>query len=114
MPKQHSKKIKKKVTKKKVGKKIGKKTSKRTAKPTTRIRELRNKRGWTLYDVADFLGVSPTLISKIETGDRHMAYDLAEKAAKLFQIDSMYELYNDDTPVYVVARPNRRTRLPEQ
>ena len=49
-----------------------------------RFNELRNKSGLTQSQIADFLKVDQSYISKCEKSERQFSIDILEKAAALF------------------------------
>lgn len=51
-----------------------------------KIRKAREEAGWTLSELADELGVSVSTLSRLETGERRMPYDLVEKIADVLEI----------------------------
>lgn len=52
----------------------------------TRLRELRNSRGWTLAEVARELGTTPQSISRLETNVMTVSTDWLQKFANLFGV----------------------------
>ena len=52
-----------------------------------RIKELRNKKGITQYQLAEMAGIDPKHISHIETGRSFPKADLIEKFANALEID---------------------------
>lgn len=52
-----------------------------------RIKELRNKKGITQYQLAEMAGIDPKHISHIETGRSFPKADLIEKFADALEID---------------------------
>lgn len=51
-----------------------------------RIRQERDKKGWTLKYVADCIGISVPTIHDIETGRRRPSYDVLVKLEDLFKL----------------------------
>lgn len=49
-----------------------------------KIKELRTEFGYTQQDVAEFLGVDQSLVSKYESGERAISIDALEKLGNLF------------------------------
>lgn len=52
-----------------------------------RIRELRNKRGYTQYQLAEIVGIDPKHISHIETGRSFPKADLIERFSAALDVD---------------------------
>lgn len=52
-----------------------------------RIKELRNKKGITQYQMAELIGIDPKHMSHIETGRSFPKADLIEKIANTLEID---------------------------
>lgn len=52
-----------------------------------RIKELRNKKGITQYQIAEMVGIDPKHMSHIETGRSFPKADLIEKFAAALEID---------------------------
>ena len=50
------------------------------------IRKLRDNAGFTQSNIAQFVGVDQSLISKVEKGERTLSADLIEKLAALFAV----------------------------
>lgn len=50
------------------------------------IRVLRDNAGFTQNNLAQFLGVDQSLISKVEKGERSLSADMIEKIASLFGV----------------------------
>lgn len=53
---------------------------------TNRLKELRNRRGWTLQEVADKLGTTHTTVSRLESGKRGLDSEWIEKFAALYEV----------------------------
>ncbi len=70
----------------------------------TRLRSLRNTLGLSLNDVADRANLSPSTISRIETGKRTISLDVLLPLARALQVDldSLLDVRSDDD---VVIRP---------
>ena len=51
------------------------------------IRQVREKRGWTQKYVAEKVGITQTMLLKIETGQRKPSYDVLVKLEELFHMD---------------------------
>lgn len=58
-----------------------------------RVRELREKQGWSQGDLADRLGVSRQTVNAIETGKYDPSLPLAFKIGRLFghRIETLFE-----------------------
>jgi transcriptional regulator with XRE-family HTH domain len=71
-----------------------------------RIRELRTARGWSLDDLATRCYLSPSTLSRIETGHRRIALDQLAPIARALgtTLDQLVESVDDDD---VVIRPQR-------
>lgn len=63
------------------------------------LRKLRDNAGYNQQNIADFLKVDQSLVSKIEKGERSITADTLDKLASLFGV-SVTAIEND-----VVARP---------
>ncbi len=74
-----------------------------------RIRTLRKTRGWSLDNLAERTGISPSQLSRIETGHRRISLDqLASIAGALGKsLDQLVESPDDSD---VVIRPHRDER----
>ena len=67
-----------------------------------RIRELRNKKGWSMDELAQKVGyLGRSAISKVENGERLINHEMLIKYAQIFGVSPMYLLFgnidNDDT-----------------
>src|SRR3981189_1287695 len=71
-----------------------------------RIRGLRAARGWSLDDMAARCHLSPSTLSRIETGHRRIALDQLAPIARALgtTLDQLVESVDDDD---VVIRPHR-------
>jgi transcriptional regulator with XRE-family HTH domain len=76
----------------------------------TRIRSLRQALGWSLDALGERANLSPSTISRIETGKRTISLDVLLPLARALQIDldSLLEADVDDTDI--VIRPVSTTR----
>jgi len=70
----------------------------------TRLRSLRNTLGLSLDEVAERTNLSPSTISRIETGKRTISLDILVPLARALQVD-LDALLDDDTDDDVVIRP---------
>lgn len=70
----------------------------------TRLRSLRNTLGFSLDEVAERTNLSPSTISRIETGNRTISLDILIPLARALQVDLdvLLDVDNDDD---VVIRP---------
>src|SRR5215210_759095 len=70
----------------------------------TRLRSLRNTLGLSLDEVAARTNLSPSTISRIETGNRTISLDVLVPLARALQVDldSLLDLSGDDD---VIIRP---------
>ena len=71
----------------------------------TRLRGLRLALGWTLDDLAERSHLSPSTISRIETGRRTISLDVLVPLARALQIDLDALLRGDADDGDVVIRP---------
>lgn len=62
------------------------------------IRTLRDNAGFTQGNLAGFLGVDQSLISKVEKGERSLSADMIEKIASLFGV-TVTQLESQDVAV---------------
>jgi transcriptional regulator with XRE-family HTH domain len=76
----------------------------------TRLRSLREALGWTLDALAERSQLSPSTISRIETGKRTISLDVLVPLARALQIDldSLLEGDADDADVVIRPLPNSR------
>lgn len=54
--------------------------------PKNRLRELREKTGWTVEDVGGFIGIDKSHVSLLETGKRRLTEETIEKFATLYRV----------------------------
>lgn len=71
-----------------------------------RLRSLRLARGWTLDELAGRAHVSPSTLSRLETGDRRLALDLLVPLARALGT-TIDELVATDADDEVIIRPRR-------
>ncbi len=71
-----------------------------------RFNELRNKSGLTQSQIADFLKVDQSYISKCEKSERQFSIDILEKAAALFgcPIEYFTDETSELTPIPIALR----------
>lgn len=62
-----------------------------------RLKELRNKKGITQYQLAELVDIDPKHISHIETGKSFPKADLIEKLAKALDIDYKNLFFNTES-----------------
>ena len=72
-----------------------------------RIRELRLSRGWSLDSLAARSGISPSTLSRIETGGRRIGLDHLVPLARALEI-GLDQLLEEPGQEDVVIRPQRR------
>lgn len=65
-----------------------------------RLKELRNKKGYSQAELADKLHVSKSTISMIEAGSRKPSYELMEQLADFFNVSLDYLRGEDDKSAY--------------
>ncbi len=70
-----------------------------------RLRSLRQAQGWSLDDLAARSNLSPSTISRIETGKRAVSLDVLLPLARALQIDLEELLESDSLDPDVVIRP---------
>ena len=61
---------------------------------TIKLKEVRKKKGYTIYDMANKLGITASFYSQIENKKRRLFYDMACDIAKMFNLkpdDIFYE-----------------------
>ena len=75
-----------------------------------RLRSLRQSLGWSLDDLAERAGLSPSTISRIETGKRTVSLDVLVPLARSLQVDfeSLLETDSPDTDVVIRPIPSHR------
>lgn len=56
---------------------------------TKKLRQVRKQQGYTIYDMANKLGITPSYYSQIENKKRRLFYDMA------FQISSIFNMKPD-------------------
>ena len=71
----------------------------------TRLRGLRQAQGWSLDVLGDRAGLSPSTISRIETGKRAISLDVLLPLARALQVDVESLLEGDVDDPDVVIRP---------
>jgi transcriptional regulator with XRE-family HTH domain len=77
----------------------------------SRIRSLRQAQGWSLDALAERSNLSPSTISRIETGKRAISLDVLLPLARALQVDLESLLEGESEDPDVVIRPVASTRL---
>ena len=74
--------------------------------------KLRKSAGFRQTDIADFLNVDQSFISKVEKGERPLSSDMLEKLASLFGVcDEAFGSENTEPSTFAIAfRGNNLTR----
>lgn len=72
-----------------------------------KIRQERERRGWTLEDVAIKIGISRQAVQLIETGRCKPSYDVLVKLLDLFNYDDPRKLFGAGTPEKKYSDGNR-------
>ncbi len=62
-----------------------------------KLKELRAATNLTQKEVADRVGVSPSVLSTYETEDRHPSYDVLNKLADLYDVSTDYLIGKEST-----------------
>lgn len=76
-----------------------------------RLRDLRQRKGLTLRQLAEAAGVSPAMLSQIENGAADPSLTTLRKLANVFD-ESIANLFSDpEAPEVYVSRPGSRSRL---
>lgn len=65
-----------------------------------KLKELREKNGYTQRNIADYLGVDQSFVSKVEKGERSFTSDMIERLASLFgiHVSALLSEKNEDIP----------------
>lgn len=61
----------------------------------TKLRNIRESRGWTIKDVSQKLGISRSMYGYIENGDKRLTYDNAVKISEIFGLTPDLLFYED-------------------
>lgn len=69
-----------------------------------RLKLLRNAKGLTQQNIADYLGISRPTYTRYETGEREPDQDTLLKLADFFEVTVDYLLGRDEVPV-ALSRP---------
>lgn len=76
-----------------------------------RLRDLRQRKGLTLRQLADAAGVSPAMLSQVENGAADPSLATLRKLANVFD-ESIANLFSDpEAPEVYVSRPGARSQL---
>jgi transcriptional regulator with XRE-family HTH domain len=59
---------------------------------STKLKELRIQNNLKLQDVADYLGVSPSAVSRFETGEREPSFENLIKLSDFYKVTTDYLL----------------------
>lgn len=51
-----------------------------------KLKQIRKKRKYTIYDMAKILKITPSFYSQIENGKKRLFYDMAIKIADIFSM----------------------------
>lgn len=51
-----------------------------------KLRELRKKEGYSIYDMASMLEITPSFYSQLENGKRRLFYDMAVELSRIFHL----------------------------
>lgn len=81
------------------------------AKISTRIKELRAKKGISQQRLAELLGVSRPAISQIETGERKISAEELDSLAKIFNISVDSLLNKERGPEVILQRDAKERKL---
>lgn len=59
---------------------------------TNKLKRIRKENGYTIYDMANKLGITPSYYSQIENKKRRLFYDMAFKISSIFNMkpDSLF------------------------
>lgn len=75
-----------------------------------RLRQLREKNGYTLEDVAQALGLRNQYVSNYELGKRNPDFETLVKFARFYHVSTDYLLGNTDDP----TPPRETSAVPEE
>lgn len=67
-----------------------------------RLKELRNLKGIYQGDIAKILGVTRQAVSQYERGEREPSYEVLEKLADYFNVDTDYLLGKENHSTYFI------------
>ncbi len=78
-----------------------------------RIKEVRNRKGYTLQELADKTGITASYISQIERGIRHPSLGSLRKIAECLEVPVLAFMINNDDS-FIIRKQNRKTTyMPE-
>ncbi len=60
-----------------------------------KLKEIRNRHGYTVQQLADKIGISKSYYSQLENRRRRLSYDMAAKIAKVFSMKPDQIFYED-------------------
>lgn len=64
-----------------------------------KLKRLRKENGFTIYDMARMLEITPSFYSQIENKKRRLFYDTACKIANIFDKKPDYIFYSDNVKI---------------
>ncbi len=62
----------------------------------TKLRKMRNQKGYSTKDMSDMLEISKPFYCQLENGTRRLTYSMAVKIAGIFQKKPDQIFYNDE------------------
>lgn len=68
-----------------------------------KIKEFRENSGYTQKNIADFLGIDQSMVSKIEKGERSLTSDMLDSLSALFGVPVSSFSYNAAIPSTALA-----------
>ena len=77
---------------------------------TNNLKKLREQCGFNQSQIANFIGVEQSLISKIESGDKKIAIDVVEKLCTLYGV-TMSEIHEEDISIKKMSTDFKTTSL---
>lgn len=81
------------------------------ARIATRLQDARKSKGYTLAQVGEMLGVSPSQLSRIENGNQDISVVEMMRFANLYDISVVDFFLEDDNDTVFLTRRKDRTRL---
>lgn len=73
----------------------------------SRIKKLRDNRGWTLIDLGDRAKINKSVLSRIESGKRPVQAEELRIFAQLFNVSSDYLLGRTDDPLKSLSQETK-------